>query len=144
VALDPAGELRAWPPVPGPVQAPPTFVAPRVGTPDLGTGLPAAIRDRPRVPFCGAEDLTAPDAFATAARRCFLGGVLAGVPVELVSRSFSTEGEALLTLYRFTGRGAVLRYVRTPAGWTGSACGISPIRTKAVFLLAGTCDRLTL
>jgi hypothetical protein len=88
--------------------------------------------------------VTAPDAFATSIRRCFLRGVLAGVPVELVSRSVSTEGQTLLTLYRFTGQGAVLRYVRTSAGWTGSACGISPIRTRAVFILAGTCDRLTL
>ena len=69
--------------------------------------------------------------------------VLAGVPAELTSRTFSTEGGAVLTLYRFIGRGPVLRFVRSTAGWTGSACGISPIRTTAVFLLAGSCERVT-
>jgi hypothetical protein len=47
-------------------------------------------------------------------------------------------------VYRFDGQGAVLRFVRTADGWTGSACGISPIATSAVFILAGTCHRLTM
>jgi len=143
VALDPAGELRAWPPLPGPIATHPAFMPPPAALPDLGGNPPAELHDRRPTPFCGTEDLTTPDAFATKARTCFLGGVLAGVPVELVSRSFSTEGHALLTLYRFAGQGPILRYVRAAAGWTGSACGISPIRTSAIFLLAGTCERLT-
>ena len=142
LAIDPTGELRAWPALPGPALPSPAFVPPTGPTGDLGPDLPAALRDRTPAPSCGTEDLTQPDAFATAARTCFLGGVLAGVPVELVSRSFSTEGHAIVTLFRFTGRGAVLRFVRSDAGWTGSVCGISPIRTSAVFILAGFCERI--
>jgi hypothetical protein len=141
VALDPAGELRAWPPIAGPTEPPPAFAPPSAAAPDLGPELPDELRLRPPVASCGAEDLVEPDAFATDVRTCFLGGVLAGVPVEFASRGFSTEGQALLTLYRFAGRGPILRYIRTHAGWSGAACGISPIPTIAVFILAGTCDR---
>lgn len=143
VAIDPNGSLEAWPPVSGAVEPPPAFTPPPVHLPDLGTGLPARLRDREPAPLCGAEDLTSPDGFSTSGRACFLGGVRAGVPVELVSRSVSTEGDPLLTLYRFTGRGAVLRYVRAADGWTAIACGISSIPTSAVFILAGTCERLS-
>ena len=142
LAIDPAGELRAWPPLPVAVESPPAFTAPRRQAPDLGPGEPASLREREPLPFCGSEELSAPDAFATAVRRCFLGGVLAGVPVEMISRSVSTEGEAVLMVDRFSGRGAIVRYVRADAAWTGSACGISPIATRAVFILAGVCEPL--
>ena len=74
VLLDPSGELRAWPPVPGPVLPPPPFAPPSGVTADLGPGLPAGLRRRTVVPSCGDEDLTSPDDFATKARSCFLGG----------------------------------------------------------------------
>ena len=140
VARDASGELRVWPPVEGRPEPPPGFTAPAATAPDLGPDAPATIRDRPAVPYCGREDQASPDTFDTKARRCFFDGIGAWVGVELVSAAASTEGEAVTTVYRFTGRGAIERFVRAGGTWTGAACAISPIATPAVFLLVRPCE----
>jgi hypothetical protein len=140
VAIDLDGVLRAWPPIDGPVQPDPPFRPPARLAPDLGPSGPAELRDRVALPFCGEETMRDPDAFDRAARTCFLDGVLAGSPVELVSRAWSTEGHPITTVYRYPGRGAVLRYLGTDR-WVVSACGVEPIDTPAVFLMAGICQR---
>jgi hypothetical protein len=43
-------------------------------------------------------------------------------------------------VFRFLGRGGVLRYVGSAGRWVVAACGISPIPTTAVFLMAGPCQ----
>jgi len=54
----------------------------------------------------------------------------------------ATEGGGqLLEVYRFTGEGAIFRYLRRDGRWTVNACGISPIATIAVFVLAAECDQ---
>ena len=138
VARDPTGELTAWPATavdlpPDPPLDPPPAAAPAID------GATAAIRDREPLPFCGDEDATA-GTFDTVARQCFLDGIRAGIPVELISRSASTEGDPVLTLYRWTGTGSVAKAVRNAAGWEGAVCAITPIATDAVFVLAGGCD----
>jgi hypothetical protein len=137
VARDPTGELRAWPATP--ITPPePAFHPPPVAAPALDAA-PPAIRDRKPLPFCGDEDATG-DVFDAAARRCFLDGVRGGSPVELVSRSASTEGDPVVTLYRWTGTGSVVKSVRNGAGWQTAVCAITPIDTDAGFVLAGGCD----
>jgi hypothetical protein len=142
VALDAATGLQAWPPVEGPRVIVPSFRTPPVDAPDLGEGTPRELAEREAFPFCGSEDVGLTEAFNTAARQCFLDGVRAGSPVELISRMTSTEGGGqLLDVYRFTGEGAIFRYLLRDGQWTVSACGISPITTIAVFVLAGGCDQ---
>ena len=138
VARDPNGELRAWPATPVTPPPEPAFDPPPVAAPALD-GAPRAIRDRKPLPFCGDEDATG-DVFDAAARRCFLDGIRAGSPVELVSHAASTEGDRVLTLFRWAGTGSVVKSVRNAAGWASAVCAITPIETDAVFVLAGGCD----
>ena len=144
VALDSAGGLQAWPPVPGPRVILPTFQPPPIGAPDLGGGTPPRLATREPFPFCGSEDVGLSETFNTAARQCFVDGVQAGSPVEMISRTGATEGGAVLNVYRFAGEGAVLRYLLKDGRWSAAACGISPIATTAAFVLAGTCESLLL
>jgi len=144
VALDAAGGLQAWPPVPGPRVILPTFQPPPVRAPDLGGGTAPKLAEREPFPFCGSEDAGLSESFNTAARQCFVDGVQAGSPVEMISRTGATEGGGVLNVYRFTGEGAVLRYLLANGRWTAMACGISPIATTAAFVLAGTCESLAL
>ena len=144
VALDAAGGLQAWPPVPGPRVILPTFQPPPIGAPDLGGGTPPKLAEREPFPFCGSEDAGLSETFNTAARQCFVDGVRAGSPVEMISRTGATEGGGLLNVYRFAGEGAVIRYLLKDGQWTATACGISPIATTAAFVLAGTCESLSL
>jgi hypothetical protein len=138
VARSPNGELLAWPATPVTLPPEPTFDPPPAAAPAID-GAPPPIRDRKPLPFCGDEDATG-DAFDVAARRCFLDGIRAGSPIELVSRSASTEGDPLVTLYRWSGTGSAVKSVRNAAGWASAVCAISPVETDAVFVLAGGCD----
>lgn len=140
VARDAAGELRVWPPVEGRPQPPPSFEPPGRQAPDLGPDAPVVLRDGPPLAFCGTEDQAQPDAFDGPARRCFLGGVEGWAGVELVSRSFSTEGQPVMAVDRFTGRGAITRFVRAAGRWTAAACAISPIDGPVVYLLVRPCE----
>jgi hypothetical protein len=145
IGRDDAGELVAWPPVEGRSAPPPPFTAPPPAAPDLGADAPAEIRDRQALAWCGREDLTEPDAFDTAARRCFLGGVEGWVAVELVSISGSTEGGAAVTsVYRYLGQGGIERFVRSETGWAAAACALSAIDTTAAFLLVRPCEPIEL
>ncbi|HEY3163279.1 MAG TPA: hypothetical protein VGJ71_02920 [Candidatus Limnocylindrales bacterium] len=139
--LDADGGLQAWPPIDGPVLPDPVFRPPAVDAPDLGKTAPKELRDREPLPFCGDESMIDPEAFDTPARTCFLNGVLSGTPVELLSREWSTEGQQVTKVYRFLGHGGVLHYVQAEGRWTVLACGIGPIDTPAVFLLAGSCGK---
>jgi hypothetical protein len=140
VARDPNGGLAAWPPTPGRPLAEPSFRPPAPAAPDLGPDAPPGVRDRPPLAFCGDEDLGPTSRYDTPARRCFVDGILAGVPVELISHAPSTEGDPVVTLYRWTGRGSVRRAVRTGGQWSLSVCAITPLATDAAFVLAGGCD----
>ncbi len=135
-----SGELEVWPPVSSPPRPAPAFEPPPRAAPDLGTDAPGALRDREALPFCGEEDLGPTGAYDVAARRCFVDGVLAGSPVELISRAPSTEGDPVLTLYRFGGGGSVVRSVHAGGRWVTSVCAVSPIATDAAFVIAGGCD----
>jgi hypothetical protein len=138
IVRGPTGELLAWPATPVAPPPEPAFDPPPVAAPALD-GAPPAVRDREPLPFCGDEDATG-DVFDAAARRCFLDGIRAGSPVELLSRSASTEGDAVETVYRWPGTGSVVKSVRNAAGWQSAVCAITPIETAAVFVLAGGCD----
>ena len=48
----------------------------------------------------------------------------------------TTDTGVVTRLYRFDGRGPIAQFVRTPSGWACVACGISPIRTIAVFVMS--------
>jgi hypothetical protein len=134
IARDPAGELFVWPPEIGPSMAPAAFHAPNARAPDFGPGTPRELRERPPLAFCGAERIRSPDDFDTAARRCFLAGVRAWVPVEMTSAE-TTETGPLVRVLRFTGDGGVRAYVRTADGWSAHSSAVSPIDTPAVFVL---------
>lgn len=135
------GGLMVWPPQPGPApEPPPAFSPPPIGRPDTGSGAPPEVRDREPFPLCG-EERAEPDAYDTDARRCFLAGVLAGQPVEFVSREFGVEGHAVLTIYRFAGAGGIVRYISEADAWSRYVCGISPLETIAVFGIDGLCER---
>lgn len=141
LARGPDGGLLAWPPQVGPTAVTPQFDPPHVIRPDFGPDTPSKIRDREPFPLCG-DEITGPGGpYETSGRQCFLQGVLAGRPVEFVSRTSGTEGAPMLFVYRFTGEGAVVRYVRDGGEWSGSACGVAPLATDAVFNTAGVCDR---
>lgn len=133
------GELAVWPAVPGPPVRSTPFDPPPRRAPPLGPDAPTDLAHREPYPLCGEEDLGASEAFSTAARECFLTAVLAGSSAELDSRATSTEGDAVLTVYRFAGSGAVRRAVRSNGVWSASACGIARIDTPAVFEMAGGC-----
>jgi hypothetical protein len=145
VGRDAAGELLAWPPVEGRALPPTPFTAPPSAAPDLGPDAPAELRDRRPLPSCGVEDLTEPDAFDTAARRCFLAGIDGWVGVELISTVASTEGGGRVTfVYRYAGQGGIARFVRSETGWVAATCALSPIATTAVFLLVRPCEPIEL
>jgi hypothetical protein len=142
IARGDSGDLGVWPPVPGPNLPSVPFDPPSRAAPGLGSDVPPDLAARAPFPLCGVEDLGASEAFATAARRCFLAAVLASSPAEFDSHATSTEGEAVLTVYRFGGSGAIRRWVRSAGSWTSSACGIAAIDTPAVFEMAGVCVTL--
>jgi hypothetical protein len=142
VARTSSGALEAWPPSAGPPRPVPAFTPPPASAPDLGPDAPAVVRNRQPYPFCGDEDLATPDVADAEARRCFVDGIRAGSPVELISRAASTEGDPVVTLFRWSGRGSVRRDVRADGRWSASTCAITPLPTDAAFVLAGGCDPL--
>jgi hypothetical protein len=113
-------------------------VPPSVAAPALD-GAPASIRGRTPLPFCGAEDTTTHDV-DPAIRRCFVDGLLAGSPVELISRSPSTEGDPVVSLLRWSGTGSIERSVHADGSWARNRCAITLIETDAAFENAGGCD----
>lgn len=61
---------------------------------------------------------------------CFQAAVLAGRPAELLDRVYGTEGGEITLLYRFDGRGAILRYSQDSGEWLRQAgsmnLGVTP------------------
>ena len=137
VARDTAGDLLVWPPVEGPIQRPEPFTAPRVGAPPPGPEPSVELRDREPFPFCGKESVPTPDAYDTVARTCFLRGIRAWAPVELISAEAGEDG-VVTRVYRFAGLGPIVEHVHTRSGWIRKACAITPIDTIAVFVI-GPC-----
>jgi hypothetical protein len=136
------GALVAAPPRIDPAPPPsPTFDAPPIARPPIDVPAPAEVRDRRPLPLCGVETASSGGPFATNARRCFAAGVLAGEPVEFITRGVGTEGEKTLTLYRFDGDGAAMRYDHEAGTWTWAACGIALLRSEVIFATDGVCRR---
>ena len=122
----------------------PTFETPRRAIARIAGPQPNEVRDRDPLPLCGVETADLGGPWQTDARRCFRDRVLAAQAVEFVSQARGTEGEAVLTIYRFTGQGAVRRYDREAGAWTSTACGLALLRTEVVFVTDGICIRRAL
>lgn len=140
------GALLVWPPVEGRVDPPPRFDPPPPKTPELPDDAPIELRERPPLPSCGVETLDGPDDFDTATRRCFLDGVMAWTGVELVSYA-TTVGDSdgvVTTVDRFTGSGAIRRFVRSGGRWSAADCAINPIDTIGVYVLVSPCASVEL
>jgi hypothetical protein len=139
ITRDPSGELVASAVTEGRPMPPPLFDAPAARAPDIPGNPPASIRERRPLAFCGREDQAGPDAFDAAARACFVAGITAWTPVELVVRAFAFANPPITTVYRYTGAGGIQRAVDADGRWTGFTCAISPIATPAAFLIVAPC-----
>ena len=103
---------------------------PTIKSPDPASGEPISIADAPAdlarrepVPSCGAVDIA--EETVEVAERCFLAAVLRGEKVELLERLYSVEGDPVTVLYRFEGRGAVIRSASGESGvWQRYAGGL--------------------
>jgi hypothetical protein len=122
----------------------PAFSPPVIGRPTIDDPVPAEVARREPFPLCGVEASGLGDPFDRIARRCFVDGVLAGQPVEFVTKGRGTEGESFVTLHRFAGRGAIVTYYRDAGAWTRIACGIEVEESDRVFGLDGLCRRTDL
>ena len=142
VDRDDAGHLRVWPPVGEAMIPPAPFSAPAPRAPDVGPDAPAELRDRVALAFCGTEEISTPDEFATQSRRCFLDGVAGWTPVELISVDATGESGVVTTILRYDGRGGIARFVRSADAWSAARCAITPIDTIAVFVITSPCGRL--
>lgn len=108
---------------------------PPVGEIDVGPA-PAEISGRSAVPLCG-DVLDGPNV-----RRCFLGALQDGRPVELFSRSVDEAGDPIVELYRYDGRGPVLVYrSSSPAGpgWVRNDCAIGPAFDDTMIFVVAEC-----
>jgi hypothetical protein len=114
------------------------FVPPPPRRIDVGDA-PASIAKRRRLPTCGEETADRNQA----GRRCFVMGVLAGSPVEFVSRQPATEGGLVTTIYRFEGTGGIVVLFRGDDGWVRYATGIRPMPTDEIFTTGGRASNPT-
>jgi len=111
-------------PVPEPAAAwpdPGTPTVPAIQRP-VFPRAPAEVATRTPYPFCGRDDTAV--ALKPAAALCFIDAVIAGRPAEFIERVYDTEGDAILWLYRFSGRGAPLRYEEEAGVWSRHAGGL--------------------
>ena len=110
---------RSWPSLDAPL--------PAIGAP-LIEGAPAQVAGRTPYPFCGTLE---PFGRGDNPRRsaCFLAAVLTGRPAELLEDSVTGDGVQFVTLYRFTGAGAVRRYIGIEGRWSrdNGGIGLPPI-----------------
>ena len=113
-------EASAWP---WGVSA--AFDSPSVLRAKLGVDPPAAIANRTALPYCGIVSPMSPG--APDPYPCFRGAVLTGHPAEMATEAPGFEGGWYITIYRFTGSGAIAAYSsatdKTTAGkehWTSS------------------------
>ena len=130
--------LRGLDPAP---PVPPRFVSPGVERAAIEPPVPHELRDREPLPLCGVEHAASGGPYETDARRCFRDSVQSGQPAEFLTMGPGTEGDEALTLYRFLGNGAVIRFDREGGAWSQTACGITVLRTDVVFATDGVCRR---
>jgi hypothetical protein len=140
LARDADGGLSVVGTSPGALPAAPPFTPPPVARPDIA-GAPASVAGRVPYPLCGDEKATMGGPYDVAARTCFLSGVLAGSPVEFISRSSGTEGEDTLALYRFDGRGGVEMLSMGDGAWTTFRTGIAAPYESLVFDVDGVSSK---
>jgi hypothetical protein len=133
------GGYDVFPPVEGRAMPPPAFDPPALAAPDLGRDAPIELRTRPRLAFCGEEVISRPDEFDAKARRCFVDGIEAWTPVELITRDISVDGGPVTSVERYVGRGGIQHYVLS-GGWSASDCALSPISTIAAFVVTSPCE----
>ncbi len=76
-------------------------------------GAPGEIARRTALPGCGTSDRKS----NTAAYRCLIDAVLAGLPAELIVNTSGTEGDRITILYRYMGTGAVIEYQGGEGSW---------------------------
>lgn len=138
--LDAEGAILVYAPEPVEPPAPPLFDPPSPARPDVGVDPPSVVVERAPLPHCGQEDVGLAGPYDGVARRCFLNGVLAGLPVEFVSSSTSTEGTTVLTIHRYAGFGPVIRMIQEGPTWRLALCGIAPLATEVVFVSDGECE----
>lgn len=141
VTRDEGGGLAVWPPQPTRDEPFPAFSPPQPARADVGPGAPTEIADREAFPLCGDETAGIGGPYDRAARQCFVDGVLAATKVEFLTRQTSTEGDPVLTLYRFGGGGPVIRFIADGGQWMRYACGLALSGTEAVFFDDGECAR---
>jgi len=103
---------------------PPAVVSPPPSRPDVGAA-PAAVRDRPAIPFCGSEKAGLAGPFNTAGRRCFLDSAVAGKPAEFVSARSDVGGVAFLEVWRYSGAGPVKVFLRQVSQWSEMTCALT-------------------
>jgi hypothetical protein len=93
-----------------------TSEAPAIQRPVIKTA-PAEVTDRTPYPFCGVATLGEPPSVA----RCFRDAVLDARPAEMILHTTGAEGFPMLELYRFAGKGVVVRYRRAEGQWSRTA-----------------------
>ena len=91
--------------------------------------VPEAVRSRPSLPSCGAENATSQNGpWNETARACFWAAYQKGQPVEFTSTRLTTEGDPITTIYRVLGPGRVEIFEDTTQdrfgvpGWTRLDC----------------------
>jgi hypothetical protein len=89
--------------------------APEPARPKL-EDAPAEIRDRARLPFCGAAGRFDPPRVG----RCFRDAVLDGRPAEMVNTTSSSHGGEIVELYRFEGSGPIHADTQSDGKWFAS------------------------
>jgi hypothetical protein len=144
VARGSDGGLLVWPPQPVGAEPVPAFTPPVPALADVGPGAPPEVAQREAYPLCSVEDSGLAGPYDASARRCLANGVLAGQAVEFLTRGASTEGGAVLTLYRFAGAGPLVRFVSDNGAWARYACGMSLNESDLVFNNDGDCARTEL
>lgn len=111
----------------------PTFgpsQAPAVQRPTIRNAL-VEITTRTPYPFCGRAKLGKPRGVA----RCFRDAVLAGRRVEMILHTTGAEGFPMLELYRFSGKGAVVRYRHAEGRWSRAAGSLSLMGPPSVWYM---------
>ena len=93
-----------------------TSLAPAVERPVV-KGAPGEVARRTPYPFCGRAEVGKPPSVL----ECFRDAVLAGRPAEALERVYETEGGEITWLYRFNGRGMILRYSDESGQWLRQA-----------------------
>jgi len=140
VSRSPDGTIDATAMRLGVEASPPVFSAPEPGLAAIPGG-PASLAGRPPYPLCGQEQTPVAGPYDEAARTCFFTGVLAGSPVEFLSRGAGTEGQPYVHLYRYSGTGGVELVTGEGGTWLRRFTGIGEASGGLVFDAGGMSTR---